>query len=449
MTTAISTVAAVEGATTEAPVAAVVEVELSDPRSRVDATSAKVLIVAKLHGHAVGTALVERAVAADPGRWRAVIDDRHGADIARHLRADGLAVAAGQLPPQSSPATPCQRRWADAVRSGPRVTIGVATRDRTDSLARCLDSLLESDYPRAQIVVVDSAPADNATASLVAERYRDRVTYLLEPRPGLAIAHNRILEIANTPIVAFTDDDVVVDEHWVTALVAAFQQHPEARAVTGLIVADELDTAVQLLLERHGSFGKGFERRVFDLVANRPDDRLFPFTAGQLGSGANMAFAVETLREVGGFDAALGAGTRARGGDDLASLFRVVARGHAVVYEPPAMVRHRHRRTADGLDLQAFGYGVGLGAYLTAVVAAHPGLALQALRHLPAATRFAFSRSSQRNQDRYDGWPQGAARRERTGLFLGPVAYLASSAAVRRGTARQRRCTRLVGRRAR
>ena len=41
-----------------------------------------------------------------------------------------------------------------------------------------------------------------------------------------------------------------------------------------------------------------------------------------------MAFDVEVLRRLGGFDPAMGAGTFARGGDDLAGFFRVVVSGH-------------------------------------------------------------------------------------------------------------------------
>ena len=42
-------------------------------------------------------------------------------------------------------------------------------------------------------------------------------------------------------------------------------------------------------------------------------DPLFPFTAGRLGSGANMSFDRDILRKLGGFDPAIGTGTVARG----------------------------------------------------------------------------------------------------------------------------------------
>ena len=71
-----------------------------------------------------------------------------------------------------------------------------------------------------------------------------------------------------------------------------------------------------------------------------------------------MAF----LETIGGFDDALGTGTRSMGGDDLAALHRAVATGHDLVYEPAAIVFHRHHDNLAALRRQAYGYGAGLTA---------------------------------------------------------------------------------------
>jgi hypothetical protein len=188
----------------------------------------------------------------------------------------------------------------------------------------------------------------------------------------------------------------------------------------------ELATQAQLMLELHGHFGKGFETRVFNLNANRPDDPLFPFTVGKLGSGANMSFDKDALRAAGGFDPAIGAGTVARGGDDLAALFSILATGHSLTYEPAALVWHRHRRDVEALAKQAYGYGVGLGAYLASVLAQHPRMIAGAAARLPAGLRYALRSDSPRNQHSAGVWPQELVRLERRGLAYGPVAYAVS-----------------------
>ena len=117
-----------------------------------------------------------------------------GPEISEHLRRDGLAGL--DLPPDRLPK--CLDRRFELLKAAPLVSVVVATRDRTTSLARCLDSVLASDYPAFEVVVVDNDPTSDATASLLASRYADRgVRYVREDRRGLAAAHNRGLDAAS------------------------------------------------------------------------------------------------------------------------------------------------------------------------------------------------------------------------------------------------------------
>jgi hypothetical protein len=75
---------------------------------------------------------------------------------------------------------------------------------------------------------------------------------------------------------------------------------------------------------------------------------------------------------LGSFDPCLGAGTVCRGGDDLDLLFRVLKAGHALVYEPRALVRHRHRSDLAELQRQIADHGVGFSAYLVRTGLAYP-----------------------------------------------------------------------------
>lgn len=322
--------------------------------------------------------------------------------------------------------------------SGPpaRASIIVATRDRTASLARCIDSLLKQDYPAFEIVVVDSAPSSAETAELIQSKYAPggRVRYVREDRPGLGRAHNRGVSIVDSPLLAFTDDDVVADPHWLSALALNLTDE-RVGCVTGLILPAELETRAQYWTERHGGFGKGFNRKTF--AGSEPPEHapLFPYAAGQFGSGANMAFRAAALEKIGGFDPALGAGTRARGGDDLAAFFATIDAGYRIVYEPGAVVWHYHRRGEDGMRRQAFGYGVGLGAYLAKIVLDRPARLLRCLALVPAALVHLFSSRSGKNARLPPDYPRLLVWRERLGIAVGPIAYLRSRAEARRSTA--------------
>ncbi|KOX01578.1 glycosyl transferase family 2 [Streptomyces sp. NRRL B-1140] len=326
----------------------------------------------------------------------------------------------------------------------PFTSVVVATRERAGQLARALDSLLAQDHPRFEVVVVDNAPVTGETRELVERKYAERVRYVCEPVPGLAAAHNAGLEAVRGEVVAFTDDDVVADPRWLTELAAPFAADPGLGCCTGLILPARLTTPAQVLLESHGGFAKGFTPRTYDPERPPGDEPLFPFTAGRFGSGANMAFRTAVLRSVGGFDPATGAGTAARGGDDLYGFVRVLAQGHRLRYTPYALVWHHHRETWRDLETQAYGYGAGLTAYLTAVLVNRPALLPAFLARLPRGLAHARTLTAVRATDGADGtgppgdhdarthpWPRRLSRLQRRGMLYGPVGYLKARRALR------------------
>jgi GT2 family glycosyltransferase len=341
-----------------------------------------------------------------------------------------LFVPVRGLDPDALAAAVEPDRWTAADRApvdpdARDLTVAIATRDRPDALRRALASVLASAAPPARVVVVDNAPSDEAAAQLIAELHGDdpRVVYVREDRPGLARAHNAALPHVATPHVAFTDDDVLVDRWWTARIEAAFAAADDVACVTGLIFPAELRTPEQWWIERAAGFAKGFERRIVDPAVEAQRDRLFPYAAGTYGSGANMAFATDALRRLGGFDDALGAGSGSLGGDDLAAIHAVLAAGHRLVYEPAAIVFHHHHRDYDALRRQVYGYGAGLTAYLTSLVVARPATALDMASRAARGARHALAPSSPRNRRRPDTHRE-LARVERAGMLSGPWRYV-------------------------
>jgi GT2 family glycosyltransferase len=391
--------------------------------------ASKMLALIRLHSHPVGVLVLDQSLGRTREAHAETIWNALGSQINDHLEEDGVP-AVSSLKALASIADDkipdCVRRRHGVLAEPPLITVAIATRDRTESLRGCLEALLRLDYPSYEIVVVDNAPTTSKTANLIADEFDSRVRYLREDRRGLANAHNCGLKAARGQIIAFVDDDVTVDRHWLTAIAEGFAVDSNVGCVTGLILPAQLQTAAQLLLEQHGGFDKGLSLRIFDTDRNRPEGFLFPFTAGQFGSGANMAFDTATLHRLDGFDSALGIGTFARGGDDLAGFFRVVAAGRQLVYQPAAVVWHRHHRNMEALRNQVYGYGVGVGAYLASSVVKEPKMLPQLVCRLPAGIAYAFRGSSVRNRRRYEGLPKEFSRLEQRGLMWGPIAYAVS-----------------------
>jgi len=309
-----------------------------------------------------------------------------------------------------------------------KTRVVVATRNRPEMLSKCLDSLLKQDHPNFEIVVVDNAPDNDATKHMLSEKYAkfECVSYVLEPQPGLANAHNRGLVDLDAQIVAFTDDDVIADPNWLTKLTRPFLEDNGVGCVTGGIVPAELETRAQVWTEKHGAFLKSIKPVVFDLAEHRPENRLFPYAAGMMGSGANMAFSAAALAKIGGFEGALGAGTMARGGDDLAAFASTVLAGYRVSYVPDALVWHFHRRSEQGMKNQAFNYGVGLGAYLTNCVVNNPKSLIKLFSELPAAASHMLGKNSSKNSRLPADYPAQFIWSERLGVFAGIPFYFKS-----------------------
>ncbi|MFF4872470.1 glycosyltransferase [Streptomyces sp. NPDC090109] len=352
-----------------------------------------------------------------------------------------LAALARERLARTAPLSDAERfaeRFAESREEGgadapPRASVVVATRERPEQLARALDSLLAQDHPDFELIVVDNAPRTGDTRDLVVRKYADRVRYVREDVPGLAVAHNTGLAAADGTVVAFTDDDVVADPHWLTALTEPFAADPGLGCVTGLILPARLATPAQVLLESHGGFAKGFAPRLYDPARPPADEPLFPFTAGSFGSGANMAFRADALRRAGGFDPATGTGTAAKGGDDLYAFVAVLSAGFRLRYTARALVWHHHRDTWQDLRNQAYGYGAGLTAYLTATLVRRPRLLPALLARLPRGLAHARTMTARRGEAPDGGvpgehgthhpWPRSLSRLERRGMFYGPLGY--------------------------
>jgi ABC-type polysaccharide/polyol phosphate export permease/GT2 family glycosyltransferase len=246
----------------------------------------------------------------------------------------------------------------------PTVTVAICTRDRPDELAQALHSLAEQEYPPQEILVVDNGTLGE-TETVVRE-ILPRARHLRQQRGGLDIARNRALWATTSEVIAFLDDDAQADPGWVRSVVEGFAATPEAAAVTGLILPLELETPAQELFEANGGFGRGFKRRVLPHDRSRLLGLHAPMVAEVLGAGCgcNMAFRTVVLKDLGGFDEALDAGRPLLGGGDLDMMYRVMRAGHALVYEPRAMVRHRHRRSEAQLAGQLTGHQRLVSAFL-------------------------------------------------------------------------------------
>ena len=356
----------------------------------------------------------------------------------RHLEADGLPCAealpaAGLSAPQAGAA--CEKARAAALAKAPPATVIIATRERAEQLERCLRSFKDIVYPSYELLVVDNNPATDATVELIKRMSAElpNLRYVRDDRRGVSWARDRGIDEAKGEIIAFTDDDVVVDQNWLIELARAFQVAGNVGCVTGPLVPMEMETEAQELFERYGGFNQGFNQRIFDLGEHRMTHIMYPYYVGECGTGASMAFTRKALLEIGGQDPALGAGTLTLGGGDIESFFQVIMHGYQLVYTPTSLAWHQHRRSYDGLRRQIYCYGVGLTAYLTKCLVSDPRRIPGFLWRIPrgAVALIAFKLKKTPTVRGLD-YPRELVSLERKGMLYGPLAYFRSIAYVRK-----------------
>jgi len=352
------------------------------------------------------------------------------------------------------------RAPAPVVAADPPVLVSVVlctTFEREQELRNCLASLAALDYPSYEVLLVDNRREDGESVAWV-EDY-PRVRLLREPQPGLAVARNRGLSAAAGEIVAFTDDDVVVDPGWLTAYARRFAAHPEEAGVGGLVIPAELESDAQLAVEDYYNNSRDssdFQPLSFRLERpagahratmighNGAGDPVSPCSlyaiGSKVGGGASMAFRTDVLRQIGGFDVRLGAGTPSHGAEDLILWMRLAWRGYSVGFEPAALLAHVHRREDEQLRRQIENYGVGFSAMMIALVLEDP-------RHLAAMVattpeviavmgRLFWKRLRTKAPEDAAAaaktGPSNLAQLELRGMIRGPVAYAHSAQRARR-----------------
>jgi glycosyltransferase involved in cell wall biosynthesis len=281
-------------------------------------------------------AFTERVIAS--GRERVAYDDA----LERFRRRLGI--------PEPSPP-----RWSCSVI--------VCTHRRSACLPGLLDALTDLDPPPYEVIIVDNDPADLDCRDVVEAT---GARYVREDRRGLDNARTTGLEAARGDLVAFTDDDCVPSSRWLAGLDELFADS-SVGAVTGPAFAYELTSPAQVRFEREGGFTRGaLCRRRLDWTI------MSPTWAAAAGAGANMVFRRDALIDLGvAFPPELDAGTPTESGGDMYALYRVLAAGWRVVYDPGTYVFHRHRPTPEALHRAFFGYGVGLSATMAKVLVEH------------------------------------------------------------------------------
>jgi glucosyl-dolichyl phosphate glucuronosyltransferase len=221
------------------------------------------------------------------------------------------------------------------------ISVVICTYNRAESLRTTLRSLEAMIIPPAlswELIVIDNNSTD-ATKSVVDEFRRNSnlpVRYHFEPEQGLSHARNAGVRAAHGEIIAFTDDDCLVDKEWLQAIYSTFALY-NCAAVGGRI-------RPLWSVERPGWLAESGPLRLSGpTVSFDHGDETRLITTSPFG--ANMSFRKTVFGRYGWFDGRLGpAGpgqVRIGGGrDDTEFCRRLLRAGERIAYSAEAVVFH-------------------------------------------------------------------------------------------------------------
>jgi poly-beta-1,6-N-acetyl-D-glucosamine synthase len=172
----------------------------------------------------------------------------------------------------------------------PWVTIVVPAHNEEKGIERCLEAILEIDYPKKEVIVVDDGSTDNTYR--IASKYREKGVKVIHRQKagGKSGALNTGILIAEGEIIITCDADSMIARSAIKKIVSRFQD-PTVSAVAGNVKILNRTNLVTKCQALEYIVNENIYRRVFDIFG------VVPVVPGPLAS-----FRRKSLKEIGFYD---------------------------------------------------------------------------------------------------------------------------------------------------
>lgn len=125
-----------------------------------------------------------------------------------------------------------------------KATVIIPTKNRATLLEATLLSLSKQDisYDDYEVIIIDNGSTDNTR--LVCNHYSKifrHFIYIYDERPGLHTGRNLGLLKSSTNILIYADDDIIVPENWISAIISGFED-PDVVLIGGNDIPNFEDT---------------------------------------------------------------------------------------------------------------------------------------------------------------------------------------------------------------
>lgn len=225
------------------------------------------------------------------------------------------------------------------------VTAILCTCNRAETLEQTLESLAASQLPGSvswEVLVVDNNSTDKTreVVQSFSRRHPGQFRYLFEPKPGKCYALNSAIANARGEVLAFVDDDVIVDQMWLQNLTAGLLSGEWAGVAGRILPGGKVTLPPWLSWERCVG---AFRADPLSVLCARFDlgDQVRELDLAHAPYGANMAFRKTIFEKYGDFRLDLGPRPKSQiRNEDVEFGRRIIKAGERLCYEPSAVVHH-------------------------------------------------------------------------------------------------------------
>jgi GT2 family glycosyltransferase len=211
-----------------------------------------------------------------------------------------------------------------------------------------MDTILASDYPHFDVVIVDQSDDDRTCRALKEYLRRPGVLYLRSSLRGLAAGRNEGIARIDSKLIAMTDDDCEVERDWLREIVNALSLNEQVGVVFGTVMAAPHDRGLGFI-PAHRQCQPFLARNIWD------KHRLE-------GIGASMGLRRSAWDALHGFDENFGSGSRFCSAEELDFTVRALLTGYTAYATPAARVVHHGFRTWTSGRALVWDYLYGIGA---------------------------------------------------------------------------------------
>lgn len=217
-----------------------------------------------------------------------------------------------------------------------KVSVAICTWNRASLLDKTLErfqSLIVPDGVDWELIVIDNNSPDDTQEVVSKHASKLPLRCEIEKKQGLSHARNKAISLIDTDLLLWTDDDVLVDPHWLCAYVNAATDNPRHSFFGGSIIPWFEKEPPHWMRDDLSELSDPFV-----VLEEVPGDEIK--VGGKTPFGANMAFRMDAIGDLR-FDTRLGRkGKSMLGAEDTIFVRELLRRGEKGLWVQGARVQH-------------------------------------------------------------------------------------------------------------